>query len=108
MPVTASKLQLNNIDFLVRLFTQYQVLVPALIVSVSFFFSCTKEKTPTPVISQPTKWEKIAGHYKAYDTTGVYLYDMDLVHIHNDATNRTSCFQVIFFDLNREKQSKLV
>ena len=73
-----------------RLFTQYQVLVPALIVSISLFFSCTKEKTPTPVTPQPTKWEKIAGHYKVYDTTGVYLYEMDLVHIHNEATNEDS------------------
>ncbi len=54
------------------------------------FFSCTKEKTPTPVTPEPTKWEKIAGHYKVYDTTGVYLYDMDLIHIHNNATNRDS------------------
>ncbi|TSJ47573.1 hypothetical protein [Fluviicola chungangensis] len=61
---------------------RYQLLIPAFIVGVSLFFSCTKEKTPTPVTPEPTKWEKIAGHYKVYDTTGVYLYDMDLIHIH--------------------------
>jgi hypothetical protein len=69
---------------------KYQILIPTFIVGVSLFFSCTKEKTPTPVIPEPTKWEKIAGHYKVYDTTGVYLYDMDLIHSHNDATNRDS------------------
>jgi hypothetical protein len=69
---------------------RYQILIPTFIVGVSLFFSCAKEKTPTPVIPQPTKWEKIAGHYKVYDTTGVYLYDMDLIHSHNNATNRDS------------------
>jgi hypothetical protein len=57
---------------------------------MNILFSCTKKKTPTPVIPEPTKWEKIAGHYKVYDTTGVYLYDMNLVHTHNDITNRDS------------------
>ncbi|MNJ86514.1 hypothetical protein D3C87_40140 [compost metagenome] len=69
---------------------RYQLLIPTFIVGVSMFFSCTKEKTPTPVTPEPTKWEKIAGSYKVYDTTGVYLYDMNLIHIHNDATNRDS------------------
>lgn len=52
---------------------------------------CKKEKIP-PIAppSEPTKWEKIAGHYKVYDTTGVYLYDMDLIHTHNNTTNRDS------------------
>lgn len=69
---------------------RYQLLIPALIVGVSIFFSCSKEKTPTPVTPEPTKWEKIAGHYKVYDTTGVYLYDMALIHSHNNVTNRDS------------------
>ena len=69
---------------------RYQLLLPALIAGSSLFFSCNKKKTPTSVTPQPTKWEKIAGHYKVYDTTGVYLYEMDLIHIHNDATNRDS------------------
>ncbi|MNJ86513.1 hypothetical protein D3C87_40130 [compost metagenome] len=69
---------------------RYQLLILALIVGVSIFFSCTKEKTPTSVTPEPTKWEKIEGHYKVYDTTGVYLYDMDLIHSHNNATNRDS------------------
>ncbi len=57
---------------------------------VNILFSCSKEKTPTPATPVPTKWEKIAGHYKVFDTTGVYLYDMDLVHTHNNVTNRDS------------------
>jgi hypothetical protein len=72
-----------------RLFTTYPILIPA-IIGVSILLACTKEKTPIPVVPEPTKWEKIAGHYKVYDTTGVYLYDMDLVHTHNDITNRDS------------------
>lgn len=68
---------------------KYLLLIPA-IVGISFFFSCTKKKTPVPTIPEPTKWEKISGHYKVYDTTGVYLYDMDLIHTHNDSTNRDS------------------
>nr|WP_294858089.1 hypothetical protein [uncultured Fluviicola sp.] len=70
---------------------KYLTLIPALIVGIGLFFSCTKEKTPTVTSPpEPTKWEKIAGHYKVYDTTGVYLYDMDLIHSHNNITNRDS------------------
>ncbi|MGV3613404.1 MAG: hypothetical protein ACO1N0_20770 [Fluviicola sp.] len=69
---------------------KYQQLTLAFIAGVSLFFSCTKEKTPVPVTPEPTKWEKISGHYKVYDTTGVYLYDMDLIHIHNNVNNRDS------------------
>ena len=73
-----------------KLFTKYQRLIPVFIAGLGLLFSCTKQKTPVPVVPEPTKWEKIAGHYKVYDTTGVYLYEMDLVHIHNDAVNRDS------------------
>nr|WP_294858082.1 hypothetical protein [uncultured Fluviicola sp.] len=61
---------------------KYLTLIPTLIVGIGLFFSCTKEKTPTVTPPpEPTKWEKIAGHYKVYDTTGVYLYEMDLIHV---------------------------
>lgn len=69
---------------------KYQLLILAFLAGISSIFSCTKDKTPIPVTSEPTKWEKIAGHYKVFDTTGVYLYDMDLIHIHNNITNRDS------------------
>ena len=69
---------------------KYLMLIPTIYVGIGLFLSCTKEKTPKPVIAEPTKWEKISGHYKVYDTTGIYLYDMNLVHIHNEYTNRDS------------------
>ena len=47
---------------------------------IALLFGCNKDKTPTTATPEPTKWEKIAGHYKVYDTTGVYLYEMDLIH----------------------------
>jgi hypothetical protein len=70
-------------------FTKYQILIPA-IIGMSILLACTKEKTPIPVVPEPTKWEKIAGHYKVYDTTSVFLYDMDLIHIHDAINNRDS------------------
>jgi hypothetical protein len=71
-------------------FPKYQLFILVFITGMNILFSCTKKKTPVPAIPEPTKWEKIAGHYKVYDTTGVYLYDMNLVHTHNDITNRDS------------------
>nr|WP_294858087.1 hypothetical protein [uncultured Fluviicola sp.] len=62
---------------------KYQLLITTFFVGVSMFFSCTKEKKPIiPTVPEPTLWEKVNGHYKVYDTTGVYLYDMSIVHIH--------------------------
>ncbi|MGV3613405.1 MAG: hypothetical protein ACO1N0_20775 [Fluviicola sp.] len=65
-----------------RLFTKYKLLILAFIIGMSIIFSCTKEKTPVPVTPEPTLWENVNGHYKVYDTTGAYLYDMDIVNIH--------------------------
>ncbi|MDR0801422.1 hypothetical protein [Fluviicola sp.] len=70
---------------------QVKKLIPVCMIGVSSLVACTKDKTPAaPAPPEPTKWEKIAGHYKVYDTTGVYLYDMNLIHTHNDVTNRDS------------------
>ncbi len=70
---------------------KYPLLILVVVAGVCFTVACTKDKTPKPTTPpEPTKWEKIAGHYKVYDTNGVYLYDMDLIHIHNDVTNRDS------------------
>ncbi|HRP53939.1 MAG TPA: hypothetical protein PLI97_10590, partial [Fluviicola sp.] len=70
---------------------KYHWLILVIFTGVSFLVACTKNKTPKPTTPpELTKWEKIAGHYKVYDTTGVYLYDMDLIHIHNNNTNRDS------------------
>ena len=49
---------------------------------IALLFGCNKDKTPTTATSEPTLWEKVNGNYKVYDTSGVYLYDMSIVHIH--------------------------
>jgi hypothetical protein len=41
---------------------------------------CTKEKVPIIQPMEPTKWEKISGDYKVYDTNEVYLYEMEISH----------------------------
>lgn len=51
------------------------------LVAVSFLLSCKKDKTEP--IPEPSKWELISGNYKVYDTLGVYLYDMNIVHVPN-------------------------
>lgn len=64
------------------------------------FCSCTKDKTPLSLEStEPTKWEKIAGNYKVYDTLGMYLYDMKLVHTYNVALNEDT---LIYFNLHNQ------
>ena len=57
---------------------------------IALLFGCDKDKTPTTATPEPTKWQQIAGHYKVYDTTGVYLYEMDLIYIYNPVNNRDS------------------
>jgi hypothetical protein len=60
----------------------YKRLIPA-VVGISLFFACTKEKTPAlPPPPEPTLWEKVNGHYKVYDTIGLYLYELNIEHIH--------------------------
>ncbi len=60
--------------------------------------SCTKDKTPQPPIpEEPTKWDKIAGNYKVYDTLGIYLYDMEIVHIYNDSAKIDT---LVYLNLN--------
>jgi len=79
-----------------RLFTTYLILIPALIAGVS----CTKDKTPIlPSEEEPTLSERVEGNYKVYDTTWVYLYDMSIIHIHND-TDNTDSLRFENFDAN--------
>lgn len=40
---------------------------------------CKKTQTPEPVAT-PSKWELIPGHYNVYDSTGAYIYEMDISH----------------------------
>lgn len=44
-------------------------------------WGCAKDKVPTP--TPLTKWEKIEGTYKVFDTIGIYLYTMEIKHIQN-------------------------
>jgi len=60
----------------------------------SFLIITSRNKDKTPVINptEPTKWEKISGEYKVYDTTGVFLYDMKITHPINTHNNIDSLF----------------
>jgi len=53
-----------------------------IIVLILFLLSCSKEKEliPNEPPIAPEQWEKFAGNYKIYDTLGVYLYDLDMIH----------------------------
>ena len=61
-----------------------------LIILLHNLTSCTKDKVPSQIVVQPTKWELISGDYKVYDTTGVYLYDMSISHFYNESYNQDS------------------
>jgi hypothetical protein len=62
--------------------------------------SCTKDKTPQPPIpEEPTKWDKIAGNYKVYDTLGSYLYEMEIIHTYNDVFKIDT---LIYLNLNNQ------
>lgn len=75
---------------------------------MNLLWACTKEKVlSVPATPEPTKWEKIAGHYKVYDTTDVYLYDMDFVYIHDNATNTDSIRFENFDDDYRDNLYKI-
>lgn len=55
--------------------------------------ACTKEKVPLPPEPvEPTKWEKIAGNYKVYDTLGNFLYEMNIAHIFSSELNVDSLY----------------
>ena len=48
---------------------------------IAVIVGCTKEKTPAPIPTpSPTKWELVSGHYKVYDSTGVFIYEMNITH----------------------------
>ena len=57
------------------------------VVGVLLLLACTKEiSTLTPELL--TKWDKIEGSYKVYDTLGEFLYDLNIVHV-PDPENET-------------------
>lgn len=62
---------------------KYHWLILVIFTGVILLFSCSKDKTPNSfTIPSLSLWQKVHGHYKVYDTMGVYLYDMNIVHIH--------------------------
>ncbi len=55
--------------------------------------SCTKDKTPQPPYpKEPTKWEKLAGSYDVFDTSGNYLYEMNISHYKSAFANLDSLY----------------
>ena len=66
-------------------------IVPTLVGAILLVTSCKKDKVPSPTPTpEPTKWEKIEGTYKVYDTLGVYLYDMNIIHVPSGNNNTDS------------------
>jgi hypothetical protein len=62
--------------------------------------SCTRDKIPQyPTIQEPSKWKKIEGKYKVYDTLGSYLYEMEIIHIFNETINKDT---LIFKNLHNQ------
>ena len=75
------------------------------IVFIQFIDGCKKDKVPYPEIVEQSKWEKLSGEYKVYDTLGNYLYDMNISHIH-DSQNDTDSLHFENFDDNFDFSSK--
>lgn len=62
--------------------SQYVKWVTVMLICIMLSVACKKDKTPISMPEpEPTKWEKIAGTYDVYDTTGVYLYELKLTPI---------------------------
>lgn len=47
------------------------------LISLSALFVACKKK-PQVEHPAPTKWELVPGHYKVYDSTGVFIYEMNI------------------------------
>ena len=76
-----------------RITFQYRTYLLATVVAGSVLFgSCKKDKVPISEPTELTKWEKIAGNYKVFDTLGIYLYDMSISHSHNFSNNTDSLY----------------
>jgi hypothetical protein len=50
-------------------------------VTVAIWIMGCKKEVPVVTAPEPTKWDKITGTYKVYDTLGAYLYELNIVHI---------------------------
>ena len=58
-----------------------------LFLTTLFLLSCSKDKEVVQPQEPPEEWEKFIGNYKVYDTIGVYLYEMDIVHFFKGNNN---------------------
>lgn len=63
-----------------------------------FFVQCTKDKVSISTPTEATRWEKIAGTYKVFDTNGVYLYEMNITHIQGNQEHIDSLYFENFDD----------
>lgn len=57
-----------------------KVIAILFIIALFLLISCSKDKEVAQPQTPPEEWEKFIGTYKVYDTTGVYLYEMDIAH----------------------------
>ncbi|MFT5778160.1 MAG: hypothetical protein ACI837_001116 [Crocinitomicaceae bacterium] len=55
-----------------------------ILISAILLLACKKDKVPSPEPVELTLWERTAGFYKVYDTLGVYLYDLNIVHLYDE------------------------
>ena len=71
-----------------------------LFIGLSLLTNCRKDKVKVPTPVEPTKWEKIAGDYKVYDTLGNYLYSMSLVHKDTILSNGYKIDSILFMNFD--------
>ncbi|MFT5778158.1 MAG: hypothetical protein ACI837_001114 [Crocinitomicaceae bacterium] len=67
-------------------------------VAASILLACKKDKVPVQTDPGPTRWEIISGQYKVYDTLGNFLYDMNIVHVSDDANEYSDSLRFENFD----------
>lgn len=70
-----------------------------------FAFSCTKEKAPVFEPEPPhilTKYEKLVGTYKVYDTLGNYLYPMSIDYTDTTIGNWATTYTIYFSNFENQ------
>jgi len=83
-----------------KLIKNIQWIVP-IIISAILLVACKKDKVPLPIpVPEPTKWEKISGHYKVYDTTGAFLYEMDIMHSDTTLSDNTHIDSLLYINFD--------
>lgn len=69
----------------------------SVLIMVGILFSCTKDKVPVEELKPIA--ERISGTYNVYDSSGNYLYDMELKYVVNYSVGPDSLI-IINFDNN--------